>query len=341
MTPATYVAALLGLLMLLIIEGPVSSQEYPPLAFKLATARAGWVPRGLPFSTTVYINSGSKVIPVPLIAGGAQAPSAIDDQFGTSPTEYLRDVWRAEDSPGTSWQIQNTAGAPWTPRFGGGLINVVLNPANPTMGLQILVLIGGQDSSGPRNDVWSSIDIGASWQPLNSSLEIAFSPRQNFGLTIARGFDNSSTIYAYLIGGYGNTNDPDNPVGPLNDVYYTKGMGTMPWLPLTVSVPWTPRWAFGIATNADRGAIFIAGGYTDLGVTNEVWALLLFNNNKPIWTSLTALPIASFYSSLIQVSSSRNMATYEFSGWDRVTAYNNGHRQHTITHTSPPPLIPS
>ena len=69
----------------------------------------------------------------------------------------LNDVWMSSDK-GQNWQLQ-TASAGWSRR----IAPFVLNVRSATLGSDSLVLFGGVDSTGDRNDIWVSTTQGKMW----------------------------------------------------------------------------------------------------------------------------------------------------------------------------------
>ena len=69
----------------------------------------------------------------------------------------LNDVWTSSDQ-GQNWQLQ-TGAASWSKR----IAPFVLHVKSATLGSDTLLLFGGVDSTGDRNDVWATTTLGKTW----------------------------------------------------------------------------------------------------------------------------------------------------------------------------------
>lgn len=112
-----------------------------------------------------------------------------------------------------------------------------------------IILMGGNQPWGWKNDVWASPD-GVEWAELTAAAP--WSPRSNHQAVVHDG-------RVYLMGGYDGT--------LLSDVWVSEdGAG---WELVTESAPWSPRSHFRAAVF--RGQIYVFGGHESWRRLNDVW----------------------------------------------------------------------
>jgi len=142
------------------------------------------------------------------------------------------------------WTLVN-ASAGWTARW---------SHSSVAMPDGSIVLLGGADTDGYKNDVWQSTDNGAMWTQVNASA----------GWT-ARYFHSSVVMpdgSIVLLGGA----DTD---GYKNDVWRSTDNGTT-WRRVNASAGWTARWSHSCVVMPD-GSIVLMGGYDTGGYKNDTW----------------------------------------------------------------------
>jgi N-acetylneuraminic acid mutarotase len=157
------------------------------------------------------------------------------------------DVWRSTDQ-GATW-TQMTSIAEWTARS---------EHSSATLPDGSIVLMGGYGASGPpKNDVWRSIDQGATWTQM----------------TVAAGWmgrvDHSSVALPdgsiILMGGYGF----DLVFTYLNDVWRSTDQGAT-WTQMTAAAGWTTRYGHSSVALPD-GSIVLMGGYDGSNRLHDIW----------------------------------------------------------------------
>jgi hypothetical protein len=190
------------------------------------TPSAGWSERAS--HSSVVMPDGSIV----LIGG--------EDDAG-----FKNDVWRSTDN-GATW-TQQTANAGWSAR---SLFSSVAMPDGN------LVLMGGTTSSSGSglNDVWKSIDNGATWTQMTPSA--AWSARA-FHSSVA--MPDGSIV---LMGGNG------DGVNYTNDTWRSTNNGAT-WTQMAANTAWSARYYHTSVAMTD-GSIVLMGGY-DGSRKNDVW----------------------------------------------------------------------
>jgi PKD repeat protein len=195
----------------------------------------------------------------------------VDVTLGTAPmTVKFTDLslnnpigwaWFFGDENFTSpWMMMNTS-AGWTGR---------LQHSSVAMPDGSIVLMGGIDSPGSKNDTWRSTDNGATWTQVNSSS----------GWT-AR-FSHSSVAMPdgsiVLMGG------DERGMGTWkNDVWRSTDNGAT-WTQVNASAGWTGR-SFHTSVVMRDGSIVLMGGYALGGLKNDVWRS---TDNGATWTQVNA-----------------------------------------------------
>ena len=221
---------------------------------------------------------------IPYRAGGFSSLSTVSGQVVANNQQ-----WLANDAIGQNWT--SLGNASWSPRaLGSTIYATLLAPIPDTTETVngILLIAGGILTNGSAtNEVWSSVDtqlddagasrsLGSNWV-LNgggdckvSCVSIAFSPRASAGLVVATAFNDSTTVYAYLMGGVNSTISGKQTA--YSDIYYTVGKGITPWVSIGYNAPWTARYGFGIqpyALPSNVTGVIIAGGFSSTGVANN------------------------------------------------------------------------
>ena len=136
-----------------------------------------------------------------------------------------------------------------------------------------LWMIGGQDASGPKNDVWYSPD-GVDWKLTTS--------KADFGVR----YGHQAVVYnnkMWVVGGYDGSHFE-------NDVWYsTNGIN---WSAATTQAAFAGRYGHEcIVFNDGSGSkLWVIGGRTNAGLTNDVW-----NSSDGInWTQVAPSGGATF-----------------------------------------------
>ena len=184
-----------------------------------------------------------------------------------SDTDRVNDVWRSTDN-GATWKLMNLK-AEWIVRAGHSSV---------AMPDGSIVMMGGScgincnsdygDDSGVLNDVWRSMDNGATWKLMNASA--AWTPR----------FGHSSVVMPdgsiVLMGGSWNN----------NDVWRSTDNGAT-WKLMNASPGWTARYEHTSVVMPDS-SIVLMGGWDgpDSGIyKNDVWRS---TDNGATWNLMTA-----------------------------------------------------
>ena len=239
------------------------------------TANAGWQPRINP--STLALPDGSIVL-----MGG----------YNSTTTTYYNDTWRSTDKGATWTQVNASAG--WVARHGHS--GVALPNGS-------VVIMGGQSSSGYRNDVWQFMPVGSS--------------AQNPSHTYTTAGVYNVTLQVYNVGGYNSTlqsqyvnvtvppaprasfsGTPTNGTVPLpvsftdSSTHSPTGWAwffgdenfTNPWTQVNASAGWSSRFMQTSVTMPDS-SIVLMGGYNSSGFLNDTWRSA---NNGATWTQQTA-----------------------------------------------------
>ena len=278
--------SVLVLCILAVQQFAVPSAAVSGVNFELSNKNAPWPAGGGAYAVAVadaFDEREGSIEFIPYRAGGFSSLSSSTGQLVANNQQ-----WLANDSIGQNWT--SLGNAPWSPRALGSTIYVNLQFGNIS-GLYfngILLIAGGILANGSAtNEVWSNVDtqldqfgknrtLGKTWM-LNgggdckvSCVSIAFSPRASAGLVVATAFNNSTTVYAYLMGGVNSIIKGKQAV--YADIYYTVGQGVTQWVSIGYNAPWTPRYGFGIqpyALSSSVTGVIIAGGFSGTGVANN------------------------------------------------------------------------
>ena len=212
---------------------------------------AYWKDLQLIITPVAAFNGMSRTGPAPFIV-------TFTDQSTGSPTGW---AWYFGDETYTApWTLVNASGG-WSPRY---MQTCVLMEDGS------IVLMGGQDEGGPKNDVWRSTNKGVTWTQVNASA--GWSPR-SFASSVV--IPDGSIV---LIGGA----NPDTG-GHKNDVWRSTDKGVS-WIPITSSAEWPPRSGHTSVLMPD-GSIVLIGGSGVGGLMNDVWRSI---NNGVNWTQVNA-----------------------------------------------------
>jgi hypothetical protein len=221
------------------------------------TAAAEWV--GREGHTSVALPDGSIVL-----MGG-------NDGKATTTDNPRNDVWRSTDQ-GATWTLM-TATAPWTGRS---------DHSSMTLPDGSIVLMGGRNFrlSVRFNDVWRSIDQGATWirmtaaAPWTARDEHTSVVRPDGSIVLMGGYDGSTS---------------------LNDVWRSTDQGAT-WTQMTAAAGWTPRSSHTSVTLPD-GSIVLIGGYYWDGSGNSLNDVWRSTDQGATWTQITtAAPWTGRYS---------------------------------------------
>lgn len=165
-----------------------------------------------------------------------------DDLSAGTPAGY---AWFFGDETYAGGWTQMTAAAGWSAR---------LRPAVVATPDGTLVLMGGHNATGNRNDVWSSTDKGATWSPANTS--------PGWPVRHAHAAVSLPDGSIVLTGGFAGTSK--------GDVWMSADNGAT-WSLVTASPGYAARYYHTMNVLPD-GSIVIIGGYGDAeGCMNDVW----------------------------------------------------------------------
>ena len=186
---------------------------------------------------------------------------------GWNPTLY-NDVWRSTDKGATWTEMTPPGGADWSERWGHSSV---------AMPDGSIVLMGG--SEGPTgtsmNDVWRSIDNGATWTEMTPGVGAEWAGR----------YEHSSVVMPdgsiVLMGGI------DEGYTYMNDVWRSIDNGKT-WTEMTPpgGADWSKRHGHSSVALSD-GSIVLMGGYDGSNSYNDVW---LSTNNGATWMLQTGSP---------------------------------------------------
>ena len=215
-------------------------------------------------SQTLWMNvSSASAAPAPVASfftsdptsGTAPLAVTFTDQSTNIPTGW---AWFFGDENWTvpAWTRVN-ASSGWSKRY---------SHTSVAMPDGSIVLMGGQDSVGYKNDVWRSTNNGTSWTQQKANAE--WSAR--YGHTSVAMPDGSIV----LMGGYGTTY--------YHDVWRSTNNGAS-WTQQTANAGWSARKWFTSVSMPD-GSIVLMGGNNGISL-NDVWNS---TDNGNVWTRVTA-----------------------------------------------------
>ena len=136
-----------------------------------------------------------------------------------------------------------------------------------------IVLMGGFDSGGFKNDVWRSTNNGTTWTQVNAS---AGWTGRFYHSSVAMP-DGSIVLMGGMI------MDMSNVVSPFNDVWRSTDNGTT-WTQVNASAGWSPRTGHSSVVMPD-GSIVLMGGFDGTSEFNDVWRS---TDNGTTWTLVNA-----------------------------------------------------
>ena len=171
-------------------------------------------------------------------------------------TRY-NDVWRSTNK-GAMWGERPVDGPRWTARHSH--TSVVLPDGS-------IVLMGGEDSGGRKNDVWRSTDKGASWTEMTANAE--WLARNGHASVV---LPDGSIV---LMGGWANA-------GRQNDVWRSTNKGAT-WTRMTANAEWSVRSYLTSVALPDGSIVFMGGN--DGSQQNDMWRS---TDQGASWTEMTA-----------------------------------------------------
>lgn len=247
---------------------------------------------------------------------------------GATPSEYpffpspdVNEIWRLKvASPYERWTELDPTGLLPAPRHGQ---RAVWDPVRDRM-----LVVGGYDGNY-ENDVWAFYpDPLSHWSSIPTS-GIPPDGRMLFGLDYDPLRDR-----LILVGGH--SGFPPTSVHPYwGDVWALplSGPSANTWIPLSPSgTPPTPRWIYGMQYDPPHDRMVFFGGVTELGRTNETWALNLGGGTS--WEQLLptgALPDTTSDHAMVYDPYQSRMVV--FGGFNNHTFSN---RTMALSLTSPP-----
>jgi hypothetical protein len=165
--------------------------------------------------------------------------------------QYLNDVWMCEGlSTWTKKKDNNTNG------FSKRMEHEVVVMPNGD-----LILMGGVDANGRRNDVWKSTDDGATWSEIKRNNDDGFSKRSAHEAVV-----NENGVI-FVMGGVDDNNQR------LNDIWVSTD-GGYKW-DLIGKAKWDPRNNFGAEIIGNY--IYVFGGDGNTQNFNDIWRLDISN----------------------------------------------------------------
>jgi len=176
------------------------------------------------------------------------------DESTGDPTGW---AWYFSDEAMDGAWVEMTASAEWSAR--NAHTSVVLPDGS-------IVLIGGQDDGGLTNDVWRSVDQGATWTQMTDDAE--WTARANH-TSVA--LPDGSIV---LMGGRAGTRS--------NDVWRSTDQGVT-WMQMTAAAEWTARWSHTSVALPD-GAILLMGGDDGGPRNSDVWRSI---DQGATWSEVT------------------------------------------------------
>ncbi|MBN2394552.1 MAG: hypothetical protein JXR84_27725 [Anaerolineae bacterium] len=189
-------------------------------------------------------------------SGSISLPVQFTDESTNDPTGW---AWYFGDERFTGSWTQLTASAPWSSR--SNHTSVVLPDGN-------IVLMGGYDGDY-RNDVWRSLDQGATWTQMTASA--AWTPRYGHN-TVA--LPDGSIV---LMGGRGEDIR-------YNDVWRSTDQGAT-WTQIAFGARWSPRRYHTSVVLPDGDIVLMGGVGYNIALYNDVWCS---TDQGATWTQMTA-----------------------------------------------------
>ena len=177
-----------------------------------------------------------------------------------SPTSW---AWFFGDENFTAPWTQANASAGWTARYYHS--SVVMPDGS-------IVLMGGKDSIGYKNDTWRSTNNGVTWTLVNASSKWT----KRYGHSSVAMPDGS----IILMGGYYWDGSNDHY---LNDTWRSTDNGNV-WTRMNASAGWSVRDVHSSIAMPD-GSIVLMGGYDGVSVKNDTWRS---TDNGNVWTRMNA-----------------------------------------------------
>ncbi len=197
----------------------------------------------------------------------------------------LRNDVRALDLANPAWSFVTLGGTPPTPRYQHAAI---YDPARDRM-----VIFGGQDATGPLNEVWVADFAASTWTLLATT---GTPPTPRFGATAI--YDPAGDRMVFFGG--------QAASGPSSEAW-SLSMSDASWTLLATPNPPAPRHLHGAAYDSRRERMLVFGGYTDY---DDVWALSL--TGVPAWTQLHAgiEPAGRYFHTAIHLPASDQMLVF-------------------------------
>jgi hypothetical protein len=220
------------------------------VSWQLMTDDAGWEPRAgltsVVFQGEIYVFGGSQNDDSAIIGG---PPVRI----------YYNDVWKSGD--GMTWE-QVTASAAWSPRAGAAA--VVKDGYIYLFGGEVGFICQPVPGCDPPyfNDVWRTQD-GANWELVTA--DAGWPPRPGHQAHVLHD-------HIYLFGGFGQSQDPADPLGSDNPMDVWVSADGADWELVSMS-PWN-------AMSSDDVKYDFAGITVDAAGPNSLPSILTFGGDR-------------------------------------------------------------
>ena len=180
----------------------------------------------------------------------------------------LNDVWMSSDK-GKNW-VRQTASAAWSAR----IAPFVLSQRNKGASTDVLLLFGGVDGSGDKNDIWYSTNQGVRWVAMTQTGRPHWSSRNNLNAEVTRA--------GLIVMTAGKHDHPDGRREYLNDVWVS-GDGGWSWGQCAEDAAYSDRRVPSTVLD-NEGYLYVMGGFDSQSVNyNDVWrSAVSFNNLKAV-----------------------------------------------------------
>ena len=202
------------------------------------------------------------------------ADFSADPTSGPAPLQVQFADGSAGNPTGWAWYFGDEAyDAPWMQMTSGTLWTARSNHTSVSLPDGSIVLMGGRDASGRRNDVWRSTDQGATWTEM-----IGAAGWVGRELHTSVALPDGSIV---LMGGWDGSNY-------LNDVWRSTDQGAT-WTQMTAAAEWEGRERHTSVALPD-GSIVLMGGTGKSGAVTVIFSSVWRSTDQgATWTQLIVL----------------------------------------------------